>query len=125
MEPPWIVALKFCSQYLSHMTKMAAMTIYGKNPSKLLLQNLWAVFHETWYGLQPIIVCSNDDPGMTLTYFTTWSILETSRHVLTFSNLLYLPNVVGGLTSGYSVYRDDGQTDAKDGWTHGHQRWTD
>ena len=28
-------------------------------------------------GLQPIIVCSNDDPGVTLTYFTTSSNLET------------------------------------------------
>ena len=23
-----------------------------------------------YWGLQPIIVCSNDDPGVTLTYFT-------------------------------------------------------
>ena len=28
-------------------------------------------------GLQPIIVCSNDDPGVTLTYFTARSNLET------------------------------------------------
>ena len=28
-------------------------------------------------GLQPIIVCSNDDPWFTLTYFTTRSNLET------------------------------------------------
>ena len=28
-------------------------------------------------GLQPIIVCSNDDPGVTLTYFTAWSNLIT------------------------------------------------
>ena len=34
-DPPWIVALKFCSQYFGHMTKMAAMPIYGKNPSKI------------------------------------------------------------------------------------------
>ena len=32
------------------MTKMAAMPIYGKNPSKnLLLLNQLAHFHETWY----------------------------------------------------------------------------
>ena len=29
------------------------------------------------WGLQPIIVCSNDDPGVTLTYFTTRSNLVT------------------------------------------------
>ena len=28
-------------------------------------------------GLQPIIVCSNDDPGVTLTYFTARSNFET------------------------------------------------
>ena len=28
-------------------------------------------------GLQPIIVCSNDDPRFTLTYFTARSNLET------------------------------------------------
>ena len=34
----------------SHMTKMAAMPIYGKKPFKnLLLQNWQADFHETWY----------------------------------------------------------------------------
>ena len=33
-----------------HMTKMAAMPIYGKNPSKnLLLQNQWIDFNETWH----------------------------------------------------------------------------
>ena len=35
---------------LGHMTKIAAMPIYGKNPSKnLLLQNRQADFYETWY----------------------------------------------------------------------------
>ena len=28
-------------------------------------------------GIKPIIVCSHDDPGMTLTYFTERPILET------------------------------------------------
>ena len=32
------------------------------------------MFH---WGLQPIIVCSNDDPGVTLTYFTARSDLVT------------------------------------------------
>ena len=53
------------------MTKMAAMLMYSKKPFKNL-QNLPTDFHETWYvvsGLLPIIICSNDDPGLTLTYF--------------------------------------------------------
>ena len=45
-----------------HMTKMAATPIYGKNPSKII---------------QPIIVCSNDDPRVTLTYFMARSNLVT------------------------------------------------
>ena len=28
VEPPWVVALTFCSQYLGHMTKMAATPIH-------------------------------------------------------------------------------------------------
>ena len=55
VEPPWVGGTLFCSRHLGHMTKMAATPIYGKN----------------------IIVCSNDDPGVTLTYFTARSNLET------------------------------------------------
>ena len=57
-----------------HMTKMAAMPIYSKNPSKIFFPGIGGpistklgMYH---WGLQPIIVCSNDDPGVTLTYFT-------------------------------------------------------
>ena len=31
------------------MTKMAAMPIYGKTPSKIYFQNWQVDFHETWY----------------------------------------------------------------------------
>ena len=34
-------------------------------------------FGMLYQGLQPIIVCSNDDPGVTLTYFTARSNLVT------------------------------------------------
>ena len=40
VEPPWVGGKKVYSRHLSHMTKMAATSIYGKNPSKL---------HEIWY----------------------------------------------------------------------------
>ena len=50
VEPPWVGGTIFCSRHLGNMTKMAATPIYGKNPSNnLLLQNLRADFHETWY----------------------------------------------------------------------------
>ena len=52
-----------------HMTKMAAMSIYGKNPSKILSRTGRPISTKH-RGLQPIKVCSNDDPGVTLTYFT-------------------------------------------------------
>ena len=35
VEPPWVGGTIFCSRHLGHMTKMAAMPIYGKNPSKI------------------------------------------------------------------------------------------
>ena len=35
VEPPWDGGTKVCSQSPGHMTKMATMPIYGKNPSKI------------------------------------------------------------------------------------------
>ena len=61
-----------------HMTKMATMPIYGKNPSKIfsgtggLISTKLGMWH---WGLLPIIVCSNDDPWLTLIDFTARSIL--------------------------------------------------
>ena len=34
MEPPWVGGTKVCSSGPGHMTKMAAMPIYGKNLKK-------------------------------------------------------------------------------------------
>ena len=63
------------------MTKMAAMPIYGKNPSKIFFSRfdgpISMKFGLQHWGLLPIIVCSNGDPGVTLTYFTTRSNLVT------------------------------------------------
>ena len=54
-----------------HMTKMAAMPIYGKNPSKIFFSGTGGPISMKlgmWHrGLQPIIVYTNDDPGLTLT----------------------------------------------------------
>ena len=52
-----------------HMTKMAAMRIYGTNPSKLL-QNRWTDFNETWHvasGIEYQNVFINHCPVMTVT----------------------------------------------------------
>ena len=77
VEPPWLGRINFCSRHLGYMTKMAATPIYGKNPSKIFFSRTGGpmftklgMYHR---GLMPIIVCSNDDPGVTLTYFTVRS----------------------------------------------------
>ena len=55
------------------MTKMAAMPIYGKILKNLLLQKQKADDLETLFaasGARVLPNCSNDDRGLTLTYFT-------------------------------------------------------
>ena len=64
------------------MTKMAATSIYMvKNPSKIFFSRTCRTdFHETWYVASRTPAhhsCSNDDPRMTLTYFTARSNFET------------------------------------------------
>ena len=50
---------------VGHMTKMAAMPIYGKNPSKIFSRTSWLISTNLGmqhWGLLPIIVCSDEDP---------------------------------------------------------------
>ena len=62
---------------LGHMTKMAAMPIYGKNPSKIFFSDK-TDFTETWCEASMVKysnVYINHDPVMTLTKFmarSTW-----------------------------------------------------
>ena len=49
-----------------------------KKLKNLFLRNQKTEDLETWYsasGARVLQVCSNDDPGLTLTYFRTWSSL--------------------------------------------------
>ena len=55
VEPPWEGGMKVCINGLGHMTKMAAMPIYGKNLQKLLLQNQKSYDLETWHKASGII----------------------------------------------------------------------
>ena len=81
MELLWDGGTKVCSNVPGHMTKMAAMAIYGKNLKKHfsgtkrpMTFNL-GMHHRV---LEYYQVCSNDDPGLTLTYFTAksnWSLM--------------------------------------------------
>ena len=63
------------------MTKMAAMLIYGKNPLKIFISGTGGLISKKLgmkhWGLLPIIVYSNDDSWVTLTYFKARSNLVT------------------------------------------------
>ena len=54
---------------------------YGKNPKKIFFSGTGRLISKKlgmWHrGLQPIIVCTNDVPRVTLTYFTARSNLVT------------------------------------------------
>ena len=67
--------MKICRHDAGHMTKMAATPIYGKNPKKSSSAEPAGRFPLNL--VCSIIVCSNDDPGVTLTYFTARSNLVT------------------------------------------------
>ena len=63
------------------MTNMAAMPIYVENLSKIFFSGTSGPI-STKLGMLhlrvlPIIVCSDDDPGVTLTFFTARSNLVT------------------------------------------------
>ena len=64
-----------------YTTKMAAMRIYGKNPSTIFFSGTSGPI-STELGIKHLRlkyynVYINHDPGMTLTYFIARSILET------------------------------------------------
>ena len=50
MEPPWDGGTKVYSNGSGHMTKLAAMPIYGKTLKKNLLWNQKADDLENWYA---------------------------------------------------------------------------
>ena len=62
---------------LGHMTKMAAMPIYGKNPSKIFFSGTGGPISKKhglkhrWLKYYNVYI--NNDPVVTLTYFTTRS----------------------------------------------------
>ena len=85
MEHLWDGGTKVCSNGLGHMIKMTAMPIYCKNLNKIffagtkrpMILNL-GMHHRV---LEYYQVCSNDDHGLTLTYFTARSNLVPNAFV--------------------------------------------
>ena len=108
MEPQWDGGTIVCSWGLGHMTKMATTPIYGKNPSKIFFSRTKRPLN-LWLGSigdsGPIIVCSNDDPRLTLTYITARSNLvpyayiwgKTVRKSFNGRNLQQMARVTKGL----------------------------
>ena len=88
MEPPWEGRTKVSINGQGHMTKMAAMPIYGKTFKNLLLQNQKSYDLESWHvslggGVKLYKVYINDDPELTLTHFKTMSNLAKHVFILT------------------------------------------
>ena len=79
MKPPWEEGTKVCINGPGHMTKMAAIPIYGKKTFKNLLSRTGSpmilklgIQHR---ALELYEVYINGGPGLTLTYFTAGSNL--------------------------------------------------
>ena len=66
MELLWNGGTKVCSNGRGHMTKIAAMPIYGKNLEKSFRKRMAEII-EIWYMYTVLDtrVCSNDDPRLT------------------------------------------------------------
>ena len=74
MDHPWDGGTKICSNGPDHITKVAAMAIYGKNIKKSSFSGTkrpmtLKVDMQHWV-LEYYQIYSNNAPGLTLTYFT-------------------------------------------------------
>ena len=78
MEPPWHGGTNI-SNDSGHMTKTAAMPIYGKNFKKIIFsgtkESMTLKFGMQYRVLEYYQACPTDDPELILTYFTARSNL--------------------------------------------------
>ena len=77
VEPPWDLGTKVYTNGPGHMTNVAAMPINDKNLKKIFFSGTkrlmtLKVGMQRWV-LEYYQVCSNDHPGLTLTYFAARS----------------------------------------------------
>ena len=69
--------MKIHQHNAGHMTKMAAMPIYGKKKTlKILFPGTTGPILMKYQRPKPFIICANYGPGLTLTYFTARSNLQ-------------------------------------------------
>ena len=100
-SPTWPFLTKFLCKLLGtwkwkliNMTKMAARLVWYKNPFKNLFLPVERIrwnFGMYDQGLQPIIVCSNNDPGLTLTHF--WARLNFAAYPFIFKNVTVMDSL--------------------------------
>ena len=74
MKTPYNKLAKIYANWFGHMTKMADMPIYRKNPLKIFFSRTRRLM-TLGLGMQHLgcgayQFCSNDDPRLTLTYLT-------------------------------------------------------
>ena len=81
VEPPKVRGTKVCSRHLGHMTKTAAMPIYGKNPSKSSSPEPAGRFSRN-------LVCNiGDSSPSKFVQMMTWSDLDLFYGKVKFGNL--------------------------------------
>ena len=75
--PSWDGRMKGYTTGRSHMTKMAVVPIYGKNLQKIsgTKRPITLKLGMQHRVLEYYQVCSNDDPGLTWSYFTARSLM--------------------------------------------------
>ena len=76
--------MKIHQDNAGHMTKMAAMPIYGKNTLMFFPGTTGLILIK--FGMKhqrskPFIFCSNYDPWLTLTYFMAYSKFATKAFI--------------------------------------------
>ena len=73
--------MKINQHTVGHMTKMAALPIYGKSTLKIFFPGTTGPILMTLcmkhLRPKPFIICANSDPGLTLTYLMAWSNFAT------------------------------------------------
>ena len=98
MEPPWDGEMKICSNGPGHMTNMAAMPIMVKTFKKIFSETKQPMTLKVgmWHRvLKYYQVCSNDNLGLTLTYFTARSNLVPYAFVWEKGNIMdFLETIV-------------------------------
>ena len=73
--------MKVHQHFAGHMTKLAAMPIYGKNTLKTIFPGITGQILMKLYMKdqrpKSVIICANYDSGLTLTYCTAMSNFAT------------------------------------------------